>query len=334
MKSLIAIMQKNKRPFLLFYLLVFYVLIQFAWWSYLLFSLNSEVYVHKTESILLSSYSPADTSNKQNILNAKLNNRLLMIAGEGMVFLIILIYGISRVKKGFQKELEINKQQKNFLLSVTHELKSPIASARLQLETLLKRDLDKTMQTKILNNALADTQRLNDLVEKILQATRIESANVNETIEEINISELTAFLIENFKNNSNTKQNFTQNIQENILLATTNDDWVFMVNNLIENAIKYSPSNSQITLELVQNEDTISLKVCDEGEEIPEEEKEKITEKFYRIGNEETRNTKGTGLGLYIVKSLVEKYYGQLHIKKNEPKGNVFEIIFPNNLSN
>lgn len=327
-------MKKRKRPFFLFYLLVFYVLIQFTWWSYLLISLNSEVYLHRTEAILLSSYNTADTLSKQNLLNAKLNNRLLMIAGEGMVFLIILIYGISRVKKGFEKEMEINNQQKNFLLSVTHELKSPIASARLQLETLLKRDLDKNIQHKIINNALSDTQRLNDLVEKILQATRVEANSANEIKEEINISELTKSILLNFIQEPITKNNIISSIQNNVKHIITNDDWIFITNNLIENAIKYSPTTSKIKIELHQNSDSISLQVYDEAETIPDNEIAKITEKFYRIGNENTRKTKGTGLGLYIVKTLVEKNYGQLHIKKNLPKGNIFEVIFPSNLPN
>ena len=96
----------------------------------------------------------------------------------------------------------------------------------------------------------------------------------------------------------------------------------------IENAAKYSAKNSTIKVLLKKTGQTILLTVQDEGPGIIDEEKEKIFYKFYRIGNEETRNTKGTGLGLYIVKQLVEKHGGKISVKNNIPTGSIFEIIF------
>ena len=102
-----------------------------------------------------------------------------------------------------------------------------------------------------------------------------------------------------------------------------------VLNNLIENAEKYSPAHSKINIELAphENEGLVSLRVCDEGMGISKEDKENIFQKFYRVGNEETRSTKGTGLGLYIVKNIVNSQGGEITVKNNSPKGSIFEII-------
>ena len=123
----------KSRPLFWFYLLVVYIIIQFVWWSFLMVRLNSEVYHLKTELNLLKGESPAEIENNGNELNAKLKTRWIMIASEGSVFVCLLLLGIMQVRKTFIKEAALTQQQNNFLLSVTHELKSPIASAKLQL---------------------------------------------------------------------------------------------------------------------------------------------------------------------------------------------------------
>ena len=175
-------------PLFLFYLLVTYVLLQFVWWSYLMVKLNNEVLEQRLQIIELSSTNPLEIEIAQKDLHAKLHKRWIMIAGEGTVFLVLLISGFIQTRKTFKKEAELSRRQKNFLLSVTHELKSPIASAKLQLETLLKRDLSKEKQQEILRNALSDTERLNALVENVLIATRLEDSNFKLHKQQINLS--------------------------------------------------------------------------------------------------------------------------------------------------
>jgi signal transduction histidine kinase len=99
--------------------------------------------------------------------------------------------------------------------------------------------------------------------------------------------------------------------------------------NLIENAIKYSDENSEVTIVLSDDETNIFLEVKDKGYGIPKEEKEKVFDKFYRVGNEDTRKSKGTGLGLYIVKRFVEIYNGTVELTDNIPNGSIFKITFP-----
>lgn len=101
------------------------------------------------------------------------------------------------------------------------------------------------------------------------------------------------------------------------------------INNLLENAVKYTPEDKAITIKLNRKADAVVLQVIDEGPGIAEEEKRKVFNKFYRIGNEETRKTKGTGLGLYLTGKIVGQHRGRILIKDNKPQGAIFEVSLP-----
>ena len=317
---------KKSRPLLLFYILVAYVLIQFVWWSYLMIEQNNEIYQLKSEINLLHHEDPQLVIEKGNELEKKLHAKWMMIAGEGIVFLILLIVAFLIVRNTFKKEAELSAQQKNFLLSVTHELKSPIASTKLALETLLHRDLEKEKQKEILRNAISDTDRLNTLVENILLTARIDNTAFEIHKENVNLSEYIEEGMKQTVQTFNPKQKIVLDIQPNVLFDIDKTIFPSILLNLFENAVKYSPENSIIKIILKEQGNGVILSVADEGAGISEEEKQNIFKKFYRIGNEETRRTKGTGLGLYIVKYLVEKHGGNIFVKNNSPKGTIFEV--------
>ena len=317
---------KKSRPLFLFYILVAYVLIQFVWWSYLMIEQNNEIYQLKSEINLLHHEDPQLVIEKGNELEKKLHARWMMIAGEGIVFLILLVVAFLRVRNTFKKEAELSAQQKNFLLSVTHELKSPIASTKLVLETLLHRDLEKEKQKEILRNAISDTDRLNTLVENILLTARIDNTAFEIHKENVNLSEYIEEGMKQTIQTFNPKQKIVLDIQPNISFNIDKTIFPSILLNLFENAAKYSPENSMIKIILKEQGNGVVLSIADEGAGISEEEKQNIFKKFYRIGNEETRRTKGTGLGLYIVKYLVEKHGGNIFVKNNSPKGTIFEV--------
>jgi K+-sensing histidine kinase KdpD len=293
-----------------------------------MFQLNNEIVLLKNELNLLKGESAEQIAASGNELNQKLHRRWVMISSEGAVFIGLLLLGIYQIRKTFKKEKELANQQKNFLLSVTHELKSPIASTRLQIETLLLRDLDKEKQKEILNNAIHDTDRLNNLVENILLASKIENDFYKLHLEKCNLSE---YLTENLNQTIrifNYAQKIILDIEPKIHLNIDKTAFPSIIINLLENAVKYSPKESTITIKLNKDNNQIKLAVLDEGVGISDEEKINIFQKFYRIGNEETRSAKGTGLGLYIVQFLVEKHNGTISIKNNSPKGSIFEVVF------
>lgn len=321
----------KSRPLFWFYLLVVYIIIQFVWWSFLMVRLNSEVYHLKTELNLLKGESPAEIENNGNELNAKLKTRWIMIASEGSVFVCLLLLGIMQVRKTFIKEAALAQQQNNFLLSVTHELKSPIASAKLQLQTLEKRELDRDKQKEIIANAISDTERLNNLVENILLAAKIENSVYTLYKEHVNLSEYIANGLKQTIASFHYTRKIELQIEQGIFMDIDRTSFPSIILNLFENAIKYSDEHSTITVSLKSQADKIMLAVADQGIGIDPKERGNIFQKFYRIGNEETRTTKGTGLGLYITDYLIKQHGGSISIKNNHPKGSIFEVVFSKN---
>ncbi len=293
-----------------------------------MFQLNSENIRLKTELNLLKGENPEDIIAKGNELNAKLHKRWLMISSEGAVFVFLLLLGGYQIRKTLKKESALALQQKNFLLSVTHELKSPIASTKLQLQTLEKHELDRAKQKEILANAISDTERLNNLVENILTAARIENSVFALHKEEYNLSEYIAEGMKQTITSFNYKQKVVLNIEPGIHMKIDRTSFPSIILNLFENAVKYSPEDSTITIGLKKQNEKVILSVADQGVGISNEEKANIFQKFYRVGNEEVRKTKGTGLGLYIVNYMVEEHKGTIAVRDNSTKGSVFEVTF------
>jgi two-component system, OmpR family, phosphate regulon sensor histidine kinase PhoR len=302
------------KPITIFYLLIFYIVLQFFWWAYLLFDLNQEIYLLHGKLSLESGI----------ILQKKLHKKWIMIAGEGAVFLLILGVGTYKTLNAYKREINLNQRQKNFLLSITHEFKSPLASIKLYLQTFLKHELEKEKKELFLRNSLSDVERLDNLVENALFAAQIESRKLSLHESSLNISDLIINLIQNHRG----KDRIKTKIEPGIILLSEQHIFSSLVLNLIENALKYSPEESLIEVELIKLKKVILI-IKDQGEGIPGFEKDKVFEKFYRIGNENTRKSKGTGLGLFIVKNIVTLHKGRLILKENHPSGTIVEISFP-----
>ena len=316
------------KPIVIFYLLLIYVLLQFTWWSFLLIDLNTEVFEHRIENVQLKEYLPEEKIREEKILRDKMFERWWMVIGEGAVFLILLVIGSIQTHRSFRKEMMLARQQKNFLLSVTHEFKSPLASIKLYLQTLLKHDLDKNKKESFIASAILDTERLNNLVENALLANVIDHKGYAFHMEEVNLSALVRLIVQRFQAYPGLKNIVESNLQEGIFLEADKAAFGLMLNNLLENASKYSPEGAKIEILLRKTNNHIRLTIADEGVGIPDIEKRNVFQKFYRIGKEETRNTKGTGLGLFIVKHIVEHHKGKISIFDNTPAGSVFEIYF------
>lgn len=308
------------RSLLIFYLLVTYVFLQFCWWFYLLFDLNNEIYRLSEElNLLRGNESTLDR------LEERLRKKQLMIFGEGMVFLLLLALGMLQTRRSFRRETLLARQQKNFLLSVTHELKSPLASVKLFLQTLGKRELEREKQQEMAGRALAEVNRLDHLLENILLANRLDSPGYVLQKEPTDLSETVEECV------ARQRQTLPQpeirlSAEPGIQVLADHTALVSIIGNLLENAAKYAPDSKYIEVSLFTEGEEAVLRVTDQGPGIPVELKEKIFEKFYRGENEETRRTKGTGLGLYIVRNLLHQHHGNVRIKENSPRGCIFEV--------
>jgi len=285
-----------RRPLLIFYSLIIYTVLQVIWWGRLLLAAKPD--------------------------------SLAMILGESAVFIFIFIVGIYYMHKAIKGERKLHRQQKNFLLSVTHELKSPLASIKLYLETILKRDLDPAQQNSFLKNSLKDIERLDDLVENMLIATKIENQSYTFPKEQLNFSQLVNSVVERLQLHTCNSEVIKVSVQPFIFLNGDKFALTSVVTNLIENAVKYSPPCEEVKVTLKQKGDQIYFIVADLGIGINDQEKSRIFEKFYRVGSEETRKTKGTGLGLFIVKQVLDKHQALIKVRNNNPSGTIFEVIF------
>ena len=317
--------KNTPRSLLVFYVLVSYVVLQFCWWFYLLFDLNNQIY---DLQISLSDFINYGVESEL-LLRKKLSQKHWMIFGEGLVFILLLLLGIIQTRKSFRRETRVIRQQKNFLLSVTHELKSPIASVKLYLQTLEKRDLERSKQIELIQKAIAETNRLDQLVENILVAAQIDNHALMIQKENRNLSDFIIGILLEF----NEKYSITiqSEIQNSVFLKFDSIAFRSILVNIIENAMKYSNSTPDIFVKLWTSSNSIFVSFADQGIGIEDDEKIRVFEKFFRSGNEETRQSKGTGLGLYIVKYLVEHHQGNISIRSNTPKGSIFELQFITN---
>ncbi|MCF8464454.1 MAG: HAMP domain-containing histidine kinase [Flavobacteriales bacterium] len=313
----------------LIYFLGFYVLIQFVWWAFMLVELNTEIYTLKLEMLSVSELAGPEQLIQKAELDQKLTLRIWMVLGEGAVFVFILLLGFWAVRRSIAKELNLAEQQKNFLLSVTHELKSPLAAIKLQLQTLNTRELPEEKKLQLYKRALADTDRLENLVENLLLVNKVESGGLPLNKEKVNFSELLTSQIRTTYSKELEDGRLKTTIQDGIEAEIDKMAIQSIVINLIDNAIKYG-AGSQVTVEIsVSGTDSIEFLVADQGEGIPNSEKKKVFDRFYRRGNEDVRQTKGTGIGLYLVKLLVEKHDGTITIQDNKPSGAKFSVMLP-----
>jgi signal transduction histidine kinase len=186
---------------------------------------------------------------------------------------------MKNIQHSIKKELRLAERQKNFLLSVTHELKTPIAANKLFWQTLEKRTLTPEQTREIAQKALQENNRLELLIDNILNASRIENNALQIVREEINLSSFLHEQVDRFHKRYQ-KEFIVSSIEEGITIYSDRFLLETIINNLIENAIKYSSSQASIKVQLIKNTDGVLLSVADNGIGILESEREKIFEKL------------------------------------------------------
>lgn len=247
--------------------------------------------------------------------------------GEGVIFLGFILFGALFVYRSIRRQIKLQHQQQHFMMAVTHELKTPIAITKLNLETLQKHKLEEQKQQKLLQATLIETERLNTLANNILISSQLEGGGYSYEKENIDVSALLEQTIATYRARfpGNT---FNAEITPAIMLKGDNTLLQLLSSNLIENAVKYSPKNSSVTIQLTEDNQKVILSVIDTGPGIAEEEHAKVFEKFYRIGNENTRTAKGTGLGLFLCKKIARDHNATISIRNNRPAGCIFTVSF------
>jgi signal transduction histidine kinase len=256
--------------------------------------------------------------------------KIAQYLGEGSIFLLLILVGAVFVFRAFRNQIRFAQQQQNFMMAVTHELKTPIAATRLNLETLKKRKLDEEKQKILINSAIQETDRLNELTNNILLASRMEGGKQQFQSEWIDIPAMIPEIERQLKVRY-PMRNFEVAFETSQDLKVKGDDLMLriLISNLLDNAIKYTDETAGITLDIHADNTSIIFSVSDTGPGIPAGEKEKIFEKFYRMGSERNRTAKGTGLGLYLCRKIVNGLKGRIWVEDNFPNGAVFKVQIP-----
>ena len=240
---------------------------------------------------------------------------------QSILLLVLVASGIYGVYYSIDSIYQLNKRQNNFLLSVTHEFKTPIAAIRLMLQTSKNPKVKEEKKAELIENSIQNTFRLEELAENMLVSMQIENDKYQYALSTLDLSEMLNQVIDN----QSIKGEIAGTIEPGVTL--TGDGFIMrmVANNLIENAFKYS-DNKPIEVNLYMQGTKKVLEVKDIGVGIAKEDYKKIYKKFFRVQDEETRTTKGTGLGLFIVKQAVERHRGKVAVMANKPRGSVFIV--------
>lgn len=248
----------------------------------------------------------------------------------GIVFFAIIISGIVIYTIFLVLEIRKNEQHDSFINAVTHELKTPIASIRLYLQTLQSRQVPDAQREHFYRVMLDDSERLLYTVEQVLKAGAARSRRDPMEFQPVPIADLARDCadIVRLRYHLQPDELSIENRADGINVLGDPEDLRTALNNLLDNAVKYSPHQKQIAIELDSDHEHLRVQVRDHGIGIPHNQLKKIFARFYRVPG--VRNVKGTGLGLYIVHSIVKRHGGTVYANSaGEGKGSSFTIELP-----
>jgi two-component system, OmpR family, sensor histidine kinase CiaH len=312
-----------------YWLLLLYIVAALVWWFVSLEKQNQDLTDLRLSEInsQKATLDPKKISEENlKIENDSKRNTDKYIA-EGVTFLILIFIGAFFVYRSTSKQFRVQLQQQNFMMAITHELKTPISVAILNLETLLKYQLDAEKQKKLIRMTLQETSRLDTLINNILVSSQLEGGGYASSKEELDFSSLFKDCVKEAKNRY-PERNFIENIEPEIEIAGDPLLLQLLISNLIENAVKYSPKEKPIMCKLNKSGNDAIMNIIDEGIGVADSEKAKIFEKFYRTGSESTRKTQGTGLGLYLCTKIAGDHNADISVTNNIPSGSNFAIHF------
>jgi len=310
----------KKWNFLIHPVLIF-VLAQLAWLSLL----GLWIYWYVSNYII---FTTTDARLLPQIVDKGVNVTALV---SGIILLVAILVGIYMIFIYLNKQARLTRLYDNFVANITHELKSPLASIQLYLETMHLRDVPRDKQKEFIGLMLKDANRLKLLINSILEISKLEQKQIAHNFQiyqaDNTIRSLLQESIEQFKLSGNaiviTGRVFCHFVIDRDALR-------IVFNNLVDNAIKYSVDAVRISVRLIQDEKTISIEFADRGVGIAPKNQKKIFNKFHRIYGTNMPNVKGTGLGLYWVKEIIKYHGGRVTaFSEGKNKGSTFTIELP-----
>ncbi len=249
----------------------------------------------------------------------------------GLILLIGLSFITSLIFRHLNVQLKITRLYDNFIGNVTHELKSPLSSIQLYLETLKQRNVPTEKQKEFIEMMMKDADRLQGLINSILEISAHEQKKLLYDYQVHNADEFIKKIIEeSFERFRVEKGNYKINGEADCEILAGRDAFRIVFDNLIDNAVKYSIKMPVIDVKLSCNSSKLIIEFTDNAIGIAHKEQKKIFNKFYRIYNKDIPNVKGTGLGLYRVRELIKTHHGKITVSsEGEDKGTKFRIELP-----
>lgn len=317
---------KNKikaRPlriiFIFYWFLLAYILAALIFWY---IDLNGQI--KELTQLRLNAVNANDVHyiQKVNRINEARDRKTAQYMGEGITFLLMILAGAVYVFRIIKRQLVQAEQQKNLMMAITHELKTPIAVTRLNLETMQMRKLESAQQQKLIRSTIQEANRLNTLCNNMLFMSQLDSGGSSLTYESIDFSNLTRDCAADFILRFPDRK-IELDLEDEIIITGDKLLLQLAINNLLDNAIKYSGKEDVVLVKVFKIQKKVKLQVVDEGIGIKASEKEKVFDKYFRGAG---RQAKGTGLGLYLTKEIVKQHNGIITIKNNELRGSTFEI--------
>jgi len=314
--------KKFHKIFALYWFLLAYIVAALIFWFVTLNKQNDLMATMRMEEV---DTTHADAQQRLQRIAKDRERKISQYKGEGISFLLVIIAGAYIVYRAVKKQLKLSSEQQNFMMAITHELKTPIAVAQLNLETIQKRKLDDEQQQRLVQNTLYETTRLNTLCNNLLLSSQLEASGYKITNVELDFTSLVESCAVDMSRRFPARQ-INRHLEDQVITDGDSMLLQMLVNNLIENALKYSPKEQAVDIKLQTTGQQIQLQVIDRGPGIPAEDKKKAFEKFHRLGNEATRRAKGTGLGLYLCKKIVKTHGGNIEVSDNPGGGSIFTV--------
>ncbi|HEY5463590.1 MAG TPA: ATP-binding protein [Hanamia sp.] len=313
---------KSLRIIYIFYwFLLAYILAAFTFWFVTLNKQNTQLYFYETRTI--------DATGVQHVkiekrIEREKERKTIQYYSEGITFLLLILAGAILIFRLIREQLTQSLQQQNFMMALTHELKTPIAVTKLNLETMQMRKLNSVQLNKLIQNTIEEADRLNALCNNMLLVNQIDFGGYKLTNEKFDFATFANDCAEDLMSRF-PERKIEADLKDGIIITGDKLLLQLAINNLLDNAIKYSGKDDVVLIKVFQNNRKIILQVIDEGKGITTQEKGRIFEKYFR---EAQMQTKGTGLGLYLTKEIVKQHHGEISMRNNIPRGCIFEMRF------
>jgi len=250
---------------------------------------------------------------------------------EGVVMTIIMLILALALYLFLDRVLKLNAQQNNFLLAITHELKTPVAGTKLAVQTAQRKITSEQQELgKLLRMADNNVSRLSRIIDNVLIATKVQSSHrMNFIIQDLVLEELIEDTLAEIRDSLPETAVITKHFVPELLIRGDRELLQMALSNLIGNSVKYSSQgNEKINIQTFIHKGRVAMSVSDNGIGIPNKERKNIFKMFYRIGDERTRSSSGTGLGLFLVAKLLRQHSAIISISDNQPSGTTFNLLF------